>query len=250
MTILVENPVEKLNSAPTLVRGDWGDGVETVCLMSALVPGANDHTDCVTAGWPEWLARLCVNLYDIDTMPSEFNTEQEMANRWAYQVAEAVAKNIDYEEAHYRFLTLVLESVLHIDTGNVVSDVLELHIRALKGDTPSPSEWTAAAENAKTTRDRLLWFHKTNETNRQKSSRVGAFSIHGASWASSVALWAANCHVEDEGWATMASMSNAIYALRDNAGKAGIHTWITATYAAGDEMRRHLVDALTSSTID
>ena len=50
--------------AGTLKAGSWGDGTHTVCMMSALVSGAKTPSDCVTAGWPEWLASLNVSLFD------------------------------------------------------------------------------------------------------------------------------------------------------------------------------------------
>ena len=43
---------------PKLMQGDWGDGEETVCMMSALVSGAKSDDECVSAGWPRWLSVL------------------------------------------------------------------------------------------------------------------------------------------------------------------------------------------------
>ena len=49
--------------AGRLRSGSWG-GAEAVCMMSAIVTGANEVADCVTAGWPDWLAGLNVSLFD------------------------------------------------------------------------------------------------------------------------------------------------------------------------------------------
>lgn len=45
-------------------QGSWGDGRKRACMMSAAVTGATSEEDCVTAGWPLWLAEFCVARFD------------------------------------------------------------------------------------------------------------------------------------------------------------------------------------------
>ena len=61
MKIDVEN-FERLAKANKLVRGKWGDGRETACLMSAIA--APSLGGCVAQGWPEWLAEIGTWVFD------------------------------------------------------------------------------------------------------------------------------------------------------------------------------------------
>ena len=64
------NAADKIRTAINagkLKAGSWGDGTHAVCMMSALVSGAQGDSDCVTAGWPKWLVSLNVSLFDAIT---------------------------------------------------------------------------------------------------------------------------------------------------------------------------------------
>lgn len=90
-----------------LKAGDWGDGTEAVCMMSAIVRGAQSRADCVTAGWPEWLAGLNVWLFD-----RKVGADDEDAARAAFalDVAVAVSKPFDADKARGLFLIKQLET--------------------------------------------------------------------------------------------------------------------------------------------
>jgi hypothetical protein len=96
--------------AGTLKAGSWGDGNRTVCMMSALVSGADSTSDCVTAGWPEWLASLNISLFD-----AEVGAADEGAARaeFALRVAELVQTPRDYEKARDLFLIRRLDDGEH-----------------------------------------------------------------------------------------------------------------------------------------
>ncbi len=146
-TILCADAPERLEARrPILKRGDWGDGVEAVCLMSALVPGATSMEDCVTAGWPEWLPGLVVTLYD-ETVGAE--DEQAAADIWAFRIAEAIRGPVDYERARDRFLVATLETVLEHDRAGVVQPVIDLLHRRLARQDAGAAAWEAAREAAR-----------------------------------------------------------------------------------------------------
>jgi hypothetical protein len=88
-------------------RGAWGDGVHTVCMMSALVPEAGESggriEKCVTAGWPEWLVDLNVTLFDAD-VSAQPEVNDSTAFQFARDVAEAVQAPRDLDKAYHLFL--------------------------------------------------------------------------------------------------------------------------------------------------
>ena len=96
--------------AGTLKAGSWGDGNHTVCMMSALVRGADSTSACVTAGWPEWLATLNVPLFD-----ARVGVADEVAARaeFALRVAELVQTPRDYDKALDLFLIRRLDDGEH-----------------------------------------------------------------------------------------------------------------------------------------
>ena len=130
--LLVEDGVARLDAwNGKMRRNAWGDGVEAVCLMSALVPGAKSIGFCVMAGWPQWLAHLLVNLYDADTGVSY---EQTRADAWAYEVAEALSVPLDYAQVKDRYLIALLEGVRQYDHCGVVQPVIDLIERRCNGE--------------------------------------------------------------------------------------------------------------------
>ena len=106
MTNILTIPVDPTrldasHAAGMLKQRTWGDGTNTVCMMSALVPGAHSTTTCVTAGWPAWLVDLNIRMFDdAETI--------EDAWEFAHAVAIACAGPIDYDAARDRFLISVL----------------------------------------------------------------------------------------------------------------------------------------------
>ena len=117
--------------AGTLKRGEWGNGTDAVCMMSAAVPGASSSEDCVTAGWPEWLADLNVSLFD-----AHVGAEDEVKAAWSFakDVAEAVSIPRDMDRARDLFLISTLEHVERLDTAGVVRPVIDLLHRRLSGE--------------------------------------------------------------------------------------------------------------------
>ena len=55
---------DTLAARGAIQKGEWGDGHERACLMSAVVTGAQSVEECAMRGWPLWLAELCVWLFD------------------------------------------------------------------------------------------------------------------------------------------------------------------------------------------
>lgn len=102
LTIPVDTArLDAAHAAGMLKQNTWGNGTNTVCMMSALVPGANSTTICVTAGWPAWLVDLNIRMFDdAETI--------EDAWEFAHAVAIACAGPIDYDAARDRFLISVL----------------------------------------------------------------------------------------------------------------------------------------------
>ena len=145
ITLCEDGPGRLAACRPILKRGGWGDGVEAVCLMSALVPGATSVDECVTAGWPEWLPELVVDLYDADVGAED---EQAAADLWAFRIAEAIRKPVDYDRARDRFLVATLETVLEHDRAGVVQPVIDLLHRRLAGQDAGAAAWAAAWEAA------------------------------------------------------------------------------------------------------
>ena len=111
MTNILIDPkaVEKITIArPKLAAKSWG-GNETVCMMSALVSGASGIKDCVTAGWPEWLVSLNINLFDADIRADD---EDDARFHFALDIAHAVQTPRDYGKALDLFL------IARLDTGD------------------------------------------------------------------------------------------------------------------------------------
>ena len=112
-------------------QGGWGDGKEAVCMMSALVPGAQSIDECVTAGWPEWMVNTCIVLYDA---LADTDNQLQTAVEWAYSVAEAVSKPVDYDKAYDRLLIVVLESVQELDRHDLAQPAIDLLKRRIEGE--------------------------------------------------------------------------------------------------------------------
>ena len=223
MTILLENGTELLESAK-LKRRSWG-GVDTVCMMSALVPGAQSTDDCETAGWPLWLADLCVGLYDADVGADD---EQQAADQWAYRVAEAIAHPVDYDRARHLFFIAVLKRIEHLDTAHVVRPVIELHQRALTTGMPAASEWDSARAAAWD----ADWVAAGGAAGAAGDAE-GAEGAEGAAWAAGAAARGAAWAAEGAAWTVARDAASAV------ARSANAAAWAAA--------REDLIDALLAS---
>jgi len=108
--------------AGILKDGTWGNGTDAVCMMSAVVTGAENEGDCVATGWPAWLVRLNVSLFDAEVGA---NDEDKARQHFALGVAGAVAKPVNFDKAHDLF------SIRRLETGE--HSALKA-LDALKGD--------------------------------------------------------------------------------------------------------------------
>ena len=124
--IVSQDAVERLKFAQRmdmLKRNTWGDGIKEVCMMSAIVPGAEGLEDCVAAGWPMWLAHLCLRLFDSEVGAED---EQVTANEWAIHVAEAVSLPVDYNKARDLFILGSLQVLLSLGNSHFRDYIKEL----------------------------------------------------------------------------------------------------------------------------
>lgn len=117
--------------AGVLSKGSWGDGTSAVCMMSAAVTGAKSTSDCVTQGWPGWLADLNVSLFDSNIGADD---ETKARNHFALDVAEAVSVPRNFDKARDLFLIATLERSKAHDTANVTQPVIDLLRRRITGD--------------------------------------------------------------------------------------------------------------------
>lgn len=112
-TLIDPHAADKLRAAidaRKLKAGSWGDGTHIVCMMSAIVSGADGTGACVTAGWPKWLVDLNVMLFDADVGADD---EDKARADFALQVAELVQTPRDYEKARDLFLIRRLDDGDH-----------------------------------------------------------------------------------------------------------------------------------------
>ena len=215
-------------------QGNWGDGVERVCLMSALVPGARNAQECVTAGWPEWLVLECVALYDDDTGADD---EQAAADEWAYRMAEVVSKPVDYRKALDRYHIGMLRAVRAYDYYGVVKMAIDLLERRIEGADEQDALMLVAA-TAHSVSEALYELARLWTWDRRKSEAASyaadlaeysaatmtpasLFNLDAARWVSS-----AIAAVENVDWAELHEKQGA--ARRDS---------LTAALAASTDRR-------------
>jgi hypothetical protein len=132
-TLIDENAADKLRAAieaGKLKAGSWGDGTNAVCMMSALVSGAKDADDCVTAGWPKWLTSLNVSLFDVNIGATD---EGKARAEFALRVAELVQTPRDYDKARDLFL------IRRLDGGDCSA------LKSLRKN-PVDADWWRACE--------------------------------------------------------------------------------------------------------
>jgi len=129
-TLIDPTAADKIEAAhPRLRAGEWG-GTHTVCMMSALVRGAGGIQDCVTAGWPEWLAELNVSMFDANVGAE---CEETARYQFALDVAYAVQVPRDYDKARDLFLIATLDRAKKHDTAGLCQHVIGLLHRRIAG---------------------------------------------------------------------------------------------------------------------
>ena len=221
-----------------LRSGNWGDGTNAVCMMSALVSGADDTKSCVTAGWPEWLAQLNVHLFD-----ATVGAEDEYASRaeFALRIAELVQTPRDYNKARDLFL------IARLDTGDY-SALKSLRI------SPVDADWWRTCEKA--TSDVVALLHRriagegvTSEMGEARSALAAVHAAGAVSTAREVAYAAADAaaYAEDDAAAYVAHA--ATDAVAHAAASAAADAPIRASRAARAAARADLIAALEASAV-
>lgn len=199
-----------------LQAGSWGDeATHAVCMMSGLVPGAHSVDDCVTAGWPRWLAALNVTLFDANVGAFD----EDAARRWfAYDVAKACTVPVDYDKARDLFL------IKRLDTGKHSALAT---LRSIDGDWQQQIKAVDAVVA-------LLYRRAAGEDVAEEmkaaraAARAGAYSASAASYAAS---YAADAAAYAASYATDAA-SYAASEAAAYAAKAAAYAAEAATYAA------------------
>jgi hypothetical protein len=145
-TLIDPTAADKIEAAhPRLQAGCWG-GTHTVCMMSALVRGAGGIQDCVTAGWPEWLVKLNVWMFDVYVGAE---CEKTARYQFALDVAYAVQVPRDYDKARDLFLIATLDRAKKHDTAGLCQHVIGLLHRRIAGqDVADAMTATFSADHA------------------------------------------------------------------------------------------------------
>ena len=131
--------------------GGWDSQSGTVCMMSALVPGAMSSFDCRKAGYPTWLTTAITDLYDAKVARGAPNfldmLETERANEWAIRMAATLAAPAHLDRAMNHYLISVLTRLQQIDPTGWCRKVRDLRKTGLTG-TGVQSDLMAAAHRA------------------------------------------------------------------------------------------------------
>jgi hypothetical protein len=189
--------IEAAHAAGLLKAGNWGDGNHAVCMMSAMVPGAKSMGDCVTAGWPEWLAALNVSLFDASVGADD---EDAARYQFALDVAKAVSQPRDYDKARDLFLIRRLDDGEHSSLKTLGS---------LKGD------WTREIEAVKavvTLLERRI--NGEDVADEMKAAGAAAYAAYVAAYAAAGAAYVAAYAAADAARAADAAYVAAYAAAR------------------------------------
>ena len=188
---------EKIKASRHKLRaGSWG-GSETVCMMSALVAGADSAKDCVTAGWPLWLAELNVALFDVEVGAESENTARY---QFALDVAKAVQEPRDYDKAHDLFL------ISRLDTGDY---------SALKSLALLDGDWTQQRNAVEAVvallRRRIAGEDVSAHADAAVNAAVNAAAYADADrWAADASAYAARAYAADaSAYATASAAASA-----------------------------------------
>ena len=134
--VLTPNAVELIEDRRgRMIQGSWSSGDRT-CVLGALVPGAMEIGDCVAVGWPRWLAGWIRDLYDAEPR----TLGQWTADTWASDLATVVARPVDYNAAHQRFMIALISRLADSDPTDRCNQAITIYERALAGDSDAASE--------------------------------------------------------------------------------------------------------------
>ena len=128
-----------------MVRGEWGDGSSTFCIMNAFVPNARHIEDCADAGWPVWLANSCQWMYDYDTGSDD---ELESAVNFATRIADALSVPVDDTRAKNLFARTLIDSVARHDRTNALKLAADMVDARLDGKPARPIRDSMAIADA------------------------------------------------------------------------------------------------------
>ena len=176
-TLIDPTAADKIEAAhPHLRAGEWG-GTHTVCMMSALVRGAGGIQDCVTAGWPEWLAELNVSMFDANVGAE---CEETARYQFALDVAYAVQVPRDYDKARDLFLIATLDRAKKHDTAGLCQHVIGLLHRRIAGqDVADAMTATFSAAHAAADSDAYAAAHAAARV-AARAARVAAHAARAA----------------------------------------------------------------------
>ena len=123
---LVPDAVERFERfKPLLSRsGEWGDGVTSVGFLQSVVPGVHSIQDCVTDGWPEWLADRCEYLFTEETANTVEESDED-AFAWAEEMARVLTFEVDYGVVATMFLDKMRERDVVDPSGLVQQKISE-----------------------------------------------------------------------------------------------------------------------------
>jgi hypothetical protein len=247
MKILIDpTAADKIKAAhPHLRAGEWG-GTDTVCMMSALVRGAEDIQDCVTAGWPEWLAELNVSMFDANVGAE---CEETARYQFALDVADAVQVPRDYDKARDLFLIATLDRAKKHDTDGLCQGVIGLLHRRIAGQDVA-GEMTAARAAAHAARAHAAQDAADSATHAATHA-AAFFAAHAAYAADSAAQDAADSATHAATHAAQDADFFAAHAARAAAAQDAdffaAHAAYAAATAANAASRQNLIAALNAA---
>ena len=223
-------------------RGEWGDGNDAVCMMSAAEPSAAGEggTDaCVTAGWPEWLVNLNVRLFDADVGADD---EDVAAFDYARGVLQACRSPFDPDRARDLFL------IRRLDTGDYSA------LKSLRLN-PVDADWYRRCERAVTRVVGLLRMRLdgANVEAEMKAARAEAWSVRAEAWSvvayAAAAAGAAEASADAARAAAAAGAADAAAAAAaDAAGAAAADADAAAAAAAAGAAAASRADLIASIT--
>ena len=108
------NNFERIAAQGGLKQGLWGDGVETACMMGALVGVAAD--ECTANGWPLWLAQM--GLLINDESPAGMLVERGREFYKAVQAAEKRGADFDRVFRDVRLNAILPIAIRSIGVGD------------------------------------------------------------------------------------------------------------------------------------
>lgn len=171
--------LEHLNNG-TLLRGAWGDGRETACLYSALVPAATSSKNCPADVMPQWLADVTP---DLDDCISEDGWEDRVRRFGYASVRWSVLSDNQWEFIRRQWtadcIELAREYASELDHGDYWPDAESVStsvVETLRINQDPSEEQIEAAEEAAA---------------RAAEAAAGPLWLVGAAEAAAGVVWAA-----------------------------------------------------------